>query len=65
MAALVYMKWKEGRLSFFGYKSAAGKRRELAASAPSSSPCSEKLEKDASLARSDSDDAEPVKETLH
>lgn len=28
MVVLVYLKWSEGRLSFFGYKSAAGKRRE-------------------------------------
>ncbi|GAA5945372.1 uncharacterized protein JCM15063_002325 [Sporobolomyces koalae] len=28
MVALAYMKWSEGRTTFFGYKSAAGKRRD-------------------------------------
>lgn len=28
MVVLVYLKWKEGRMSFFGYKSAAAIRRE-------------------------------------
>lgn len=49
--ALVYMKWSEGRTSFFGIKSAAGKRREarLAAAftAPLDSPA-EELEKSSS-----------------
>jgi high-affinity iron transporter len=52
--ALVYMKWKEGRTSLFGYKSAAGRRREvmraekLAATAGEDGGSDDKLEKEQS-----------------
>jgi high-affinity iron transporter len=33
VVALTYMKWSEGRCTFFGIKSAAGKRRDVARAA--------------------------------
>jgi hypothetical protein len=43
--ALVYMKWKEGRTSLFGYKSAAGKRRDVARAEKASGTYHEELHK--------------------
>lgn len=43
------MKWKEGRTSLFGYKSAAGKRREVARAENASGAYHDELHKGDSL----------------
>lgn len=60
------MKWAEGRTTIFGYRSAAGKRRDAARAELPASPYSDELPKDAYITRSNSDsnsaEVEPVKE---